>query len=195
MSPRPGGGRPGEARPRVAMAVSHGLARDTRVRKTARSVAELGYQVTLLWAFRDIAADETRAAGAADAGGPSRTGVLRGRLGAVETIGVPVDYLLQDYWRAREPRASEPPAGPGLGWWPYRGEAARAERAAVLALRAARLAAGQPALRAAEAIHRRRANDLARRQWRRGRRFERARSRRPWRALAHVTSLEAALTP
>lgn len=68
------------------MAVPSTLATDARVRRTARSVADLGHRVTLVWG--DHTADE----------------VVEGCLGGVRTIGLPVRYS------ARDRAASERPA-------------------------------------------------------------------------------------
>ncbi|MDR0593218.1 MAG: glycosyltransferase family 4 protein [Bifidobacteriaceae bacterium] len=165
-------------RPHVVMAVANPIAMDARVRKTAAAVAEMGYQVTLLWAD--------------DVGHQ----VTEGAVGGAKTIGLPVAYQL----RADTLRRFGRRAALGRNWTliGYPDARARRVKAAELAARRARLdAEGTPAsLRAAEFVHRLRSKVQSLRANRHQRRYEAWRRRLPWeRELANVADLDGVFTP
>ncbi|MDR2347957.1 MAG: glycosyltransferase family 4 protein, partial [Bifidobacteriaceae bacterium] len=104
------------------MAVGNAIAADARVLKTARSVRQLGYQVTLLWP-NFSPADEAAPA------------PLEGEFDGVRTLGLPVSEVLAARAEARQERLEQAPAA-GIG---YRSASRRDLAAARLAARAAAL--------------------------------------------------------
>jgi glycosyltransferase involved in cell wall biosynthesis len=167
-----------DTRPHVVMAVAERIALDSRVRKTARAVRDMGYRVTLL-----------------SVEGSSGE-VVEGELDGVRTIGVPVPYYLSTWARNRDLAAAERRVRTfGVG---YPGPRARRIRAAQLAAREARLGGetAGPGLKLAQAIHRARSKALSVATDRRERRLEQARRGRTWQEeLAHIADLEGIFTP
>ncbi|MDR1118300.1 MAG: glycosyltransferase family 4 protein [Bifidobacteriaceae bacterium] len=164
--------------PHVVMAVGSPIAIDSRVRKTARSVRDMGYRVTVLYAREAPGAPEEE------------------DLDGIRVIGLPVAHHLRDWGAARDlKRAQRPVRSLGLG---YPTAQRRRVRAAALAAAEARLA-GAPAplgLAAAKAVHRLRSKVYSVLAEGRRRRLEGRRGRRPWRAeLGEMADLEAVFTP
>jgi glycosyltransferase involved in cell wall biosynthesis len=162
------------------MAVANPITADARVRKTARSVAALGYEVIVVWA--DAALTE----------------VVEEDFAGIRTIGLPARYYLREQALAerasRTQRRQRRPARL-IG---YANPDQRRTKAAELAFRTAAAAGRLPfGLKLAQLVHRGRSKALSARTDRLARRTER-RLAQPdgWRGrLPELMDLEGIFTP